>query len=490
MIDYDIFRQVLEARLFALEMLREWQWNPLEYNVSEALYLLIARESTPFDTRMRNLTGRLRALPAVVSAARTNLVAPPMIHTQTAILQNEGSLTLLRETLQPFVDSLRGPLRDSLITAREAAIALLQTYGHWLRTDLLQRASGDFSIGPDLYRRKFALRLDTEMKPEQLLAKAEALMEETTEEMDRLSTELFPAFFPDRSIPGNRDRRIRAVLARLSEDFPSDSTIVAQAERDLREAEAFVRDRRLVTVPTDVLDIIVMPEFQRGVAVAYCDSPGPLEKNGKTFFAISPTPGGWTQLQKESFYREYNDHMLKNLVVHEAMPGHFLQLVTANSVAAPTLLRSVFPSGVFAEGWATYCEQLMADAGYGGAGMKMQQLKMYLRLLINAIIDQGIHASGMTRQQGMRLMMERGFQEEGEASGKWRRACLTSVQLSTYFYGNLMMRELRTRSQAQQGTEFSLAEFHDQVLSHGTISPKYLPMLMKLPAYPEAVASR
>ncbi|MDT8324828.1 MAG: DUF885 domain-containing protein, partial [Bacteroidota bacterium] len=429
-------------------------------------------------------------LPAVLEAARRQLRHPPAIHTQTAIQQNEGSIALLEKTLQPFADALPPALRDSLLIARDAAVRELRTFGRWLRDDLLQRSTGAFRLGRERYARKFALQLDTDMPPETLLAEAERLLEVTTGEMDRIATSLFPSLFPGTAPPAQRADRIRRVLDRLAEDHPSDSSIVTQAKADLDLARSFVREHDLVRVPDEPLDIIVMPEFQRGVAVAYCDSPGALEENGKTFFAIAPTPEYWSADRKASFYREYNTYMLKNLVVHEAMPGHFLQLITANRAETPTLLRSVFPSGVFAEGWATYCEQLMAEAGFGGRQVKMQQLKMYLRLLINAIIDQRVHTGDITERDAMELMMVRGFQEEGEAAGKWRRACLTSVQLSSYFYGNIRMRELRQRAEAQAGKSFSLRAFHDRLLSFGTISPKYHPMLMKLPAPGPVVAER
>ncbi len=490
MIDYDIFQQVLEEHIFELEELREWEWNPLTYNVTDALYHLIAREGVSLESRMRAMVQRLQAVPAVLESAQRQLTRPPAIHTQTAIQQNAGGIALLENTLPALGESLPPTLRDSLHAARDRAVSALRVYGHWLRADLLQRSTGDFRLGRERYARKFALQLETDMPPEQLLAEAERLLVECTDELDVTATSLFPVLFPGATPPGRVEEGIRRVLDRLADDHLDDSTIVGQAEAYLTRARDFVRTHDLVTVPDEPLEIIVMPEFQRGVAVAYCDSPGALEKDGKTFFAIAPTPEHWTPTRKLSFYREYNRHMLKNLVVHEAMPGHFLQLATANSTEAPTLLRSVFPSGVFAEGWATYCEQLMADTGFGGQEMKMQQLKMYLRLLINAILDQRVHAGTITEREAMQLMTERGFQEEGEAAGKWRRACLTSVQLSTYLFGNLRMRALRERAEAEAGSSFSLRGFHDTVLSYGTISPKYHPMLMKLPAPQQVVAQR
>jgi uncharacterized protein (DUF885 family) len=223
-----------------------------------------------------------------------------------------------------------------------------------------------------------------------------------------------------------------------------------------------------------------MPEYQRGVAVAYCDASGPLEAKQQTFYSISPTPSDWTPERTESFYREYNDHMLQILTIHEAMPGHYLQGMHANRFRAPTLTRAILANGAFVEGWATYAEQLMTGEGYGGPAVRMQEFKMRLRLIINAMIDQGIHVHGMSEQQAMDLMMNEGFQEEGEAAGKWRRACLTAAQLSTYYVGNLEINRLSDGYATRAGGRYreQTRLFHDQLLSYGAPAPKYLSELM------------
>ncbi len=219
-------------------------------------------------------------------------------------------------------------------------------------------------------------------------------------------------------VPTDRKAVIRAVLQRLSDSAPNNSTVVKFAEQDLAEATAFIRAKNLLTLPSDPVKIIVMPEFQRGVTMAYCDALGALEKNGETFYAISPAPASWTPQQVESYYREDNRSMLKELTVHEAMPGHYVQGVIANRGVVRTLERRIIGSGTFAEGWAVYAEQMMVEAGYGGALVKMQQLKMHLRVIINAIIDQKIHAGSTSEPEAMALMMNKGFQEEHEAAGK------------------------------------------------------------------------
>src|SRR6266403_1270353 len=230
----------------------------------------------------------------------------------------------------------------------------------------------------------------------------------------------------------------------------------------------------LVTVPNVPLDVIAMPEFKRGVAIAYCDAPGSLEKNGKTFFAVAPTPKDWSKERKESFFREYNNYMIRDLTVHEAMPGHFLQLARSNEFRAPTLVRAIFQSGPFIEGWAVYCEQVMAEQGYGGPEVKMQQLKMRLRAICNAILDQSIHAGNMSEKEAMDLMTKEGYQQEGEAVAKWKRARLTSAQLSTYFVGATEHLDLRAAEQKKLGDRFNLKKYNDQVISYGSPPVKYV----------------
>jgi len=213
--------------------------------------------------------------------------------------------------------------------------------------------------------------------------------------------------------------------------------------------------------------VILMPEFQRGVSVAYCDSPGPLDKGLDTYYAISPIPDDWSQAQVDSFLREYNTRMIHLLSIHEAMPGHYLE--GAHSAEFPSTLRAVLRSGQFAEGWAVYTEDMMADAGYMDSDplFRLVQLKFYLRTIGNAILDQGVHVDGWSREQAMDLMTRKTFQQEREADGKWTRARLTSAQLPTYFVGAQEHFDMRKAVEEKEGTAFNLKAYHDKVLSYG-----------------------
>src|SRR5438094_382037 len=297
-----------------------------------------------------------------------------------------------------------------------------------------------------------------------VIAQAKANLKHTQTAIYETAVPLYKKYFPnaDSATLSDKHKVTAAVLDKLAEQHPDDATVVGYAKEVVGEATNFVRSHNLVTIPDTPLDVIAMPEFKRGVAIAYCDSPGPLDKTGKTFFAVAPTPKDWSKERKESFFREYNNYMIRDLTVHEAMPGHYLQLARANEFSALTLVRAIFRSGTFIEGCAVYCEQIMTEQGYGDSAVKMQQLKMRLRAIGNAILDQSIHAGNMTEKEAMDLMMKETFQQEGEAVAKWKRARLTSAQLSTYFVVATEHLDLRAAEQKKLGKDFDLRKYNDQ----------------------------
>jgi len=480
-VDYDIMKINLERGIFEAEELREHEWNPLYYNMGGAIYSLVAREFAPIEKRLASVEARVKQIPATLEVAKAQLQNPPKVFTETAILQNQGNISLLKEDLAPFIQQSPG-MEAQLKPAIDAAVAALEAYGTWLETDLLPRSNGDFRLGDEKWRRKLRFSLDSDLSKEDIYARATADLAATQQAMYQTALPLYKTYFPNETDEAKlSDMKLvnKAVLDKLAETRPNNETIVGKAEKTLDEAIAFTREKKLVTVPDEPVKIIVMPEFQRGVAVAYCETPGPLEPEGETFYSISPTPETWTPERTESFFKEYNDYMLYDLTVHEAVPGHYLQGTHSNKYQAPTLVRAIFASGSFAEGWAVYTEKVMADAGFGGPEVRMQQLKMRLRVIINSIIDQKIHTEGMTEEDAMALMMNEGFQEDGEAAGKWRRACLTSTQLSTYFVGSAEVEDIRKGYEAKHPNP-DLLTLHDQMLSYGTPAPKYIKRLMGL----------
>ncbi len=474
-IDSRILRTNLEYALFQIDSLREYEWNPMNYNPGDAIYLLLARDFAPLDDRLESVRHRLTGIPAMLDAAKKVLKTPPKIYTETALQQNAGTIGLIRDELNVYVaqSGWAAEKKEALKAAQDTAVGALRSFGEWMQKDLLPRSTADFRLGDDLYRRKLRYNLESDISKEDIMKRAETDLRRTQEALYETALPLYRGFLPKGD---TTDRRsvIRRVLDKLAGSHPDNDNIVGRATEDIRKTTDFVRAQDLVTVPSEPVKVIVMPEYQRGVAVAYCDAAGPLEKNGATFYSISPTPKDWTKERTASFFREYNDYMLQNLTIHEAMPGHYLQLAHANQFKAPTMVRAIFSSGTFVEGWATYAEQLMVEKGYGGPELRMQQLKMRLRLIINAILDQKIHTQGMTEQEAMDLMKNEGYQEEGEAAGKWRRACLSSTQLSTYYVGNIEINDLRAAHGKKFGSSAGLKTMHDALLSFGSPAPRYV----------------
>ena len=482
-IDFRILKENVDYQIFQAEELKEPDWNPLVYmqSLANSLYLLVARDFAPAEKRIPNLRQRMEKIPRVIAKAKANLQHPPRVHTETAIEQTQGAINLAREGLAPLLDQAP-QMKNELASLQEKTAAALGDYKKWLQNDLLPRSDGNFRLGAEKYRKKLRFALASDLPMAEITKRAKADLQQTQAAIYETALPLYKKYFPngDPAAAGLADKHqvTAAVLDKLAQQHPNDATVVDFATNVVAEATGFVKQHNLVTVPDVPLDVIAMPQFKRGVAIAYCDAPGPLEKNGKTFFAVAPTPKDWSNERKESFYREYNNYMIRDLTVHEAMSGHFVQLAHANEFRAPTLVRAVFQSGTFIEGWAVYCEQMMAEQGYGGPEVKMQQLKMRLRAIANAILDQSIHAGNMSEKEAMDLMMKEAFQQEGEAVAKWKRARLTSAQLSTYFVGATEHLDLRTAEQKKLGKDFNLKKYNDEVISYGSPPVKYVRELM------------
>jgi hypothetical protein len=461
-VDHAILSSRVDRELFERTEIREREWNPLAHNPGALLHALVARPFAPAEVRLTALAARLAAVPDALATARATLRDCPRIHLETAVGQFTGAAALVRGQVPGLVAQAPG-LADRVRPVASAAATALEDFAGWLGERL---ADGDTGGGaardPRLGRRVWEARLwhtlDTELSAAEVLRRAWANLERVTEEL--------------REATGGD---VRGALDRLAAQHPDDASILDLAKITMDETTDFVRAHDLVSLVDDPCVIEEMPEFARGVAVAYCDPPGPLETaDVPTFYCIAPAPAGWSAARVESFYREYNDHMIRNLTVHEAMPGHFLQLAHARRFRGSTRVRALGTSGPFVEGWAVYAEELMARHGFGGTPVRVQQLKMQLRMSINAILDQSVHCDAMTEAEAMELMTGRGFQEEGEAAGKWRRALLTSTQLSTYFVGYTEVAEIA----AARPAGVSPRGWHDAMLAHGSPPPRHVRSLL------------
>lgn len=466
-VDHALLSSLAERGLFELTDVREHEWNPLVHNPGPLLHALLSRPFAPADVRLSSLAQRLAAIPDALATARAVLRDVPLLHAETAVGQFAGTAALIRDEVPVLLGQEPG-MGTAVQPAAAAALAALDEFGDWLQARVDSGEPGrDPRLGRPLWEARLWHTLDTELSAAEVLARARRNLDLVGEELRTVAAELVGG--------AQTDATVRRALDSLAAEHPDNATIVDLAKLTMTEATDFVRDHDLVSLVDDPCVIAEMPEFARGVAVAYCDPPGPLETaEVPTFYCIAPTPADWPAERVESFYREYNNHMIRNLTVHEAMPGHFLQLAHARRYRATTRARALGFSGPFVEGWAVYAEELMVGLGFGGLPIRLQQLKMQLRMSINAILDQLVHCDDLTEADAMELMTGRGFQEVGEAAGKWRRALLTSTQLSTYFVGYTEVAAIA----AARPFGATPRAWHDAMLAHGSPPPRHLRTLL------------
>jgi len=486
-VDIAILRNQLRSDIWSAEVSQDWAWNPLVYSgiAGNALFPLMARDFAPLPDRLRAATARMEKLPALYAQMHANLdpARVPKIHAETAAKQNKGVLSIVDEQIAPHAKELPDAERERL----EAAIANLRKAVDdnqtWLDHTLVPNAKGNFRIGAERYDAKLAFSLNSTLSRQEIRERATKALADTRAQMYAIARNVLEgkkkaSALPEHPNDKQQQAAIQAALDIAYADHPARDKVVATAQAELAKATDFVRAHDLVAMPDAPVQVITMPEYARGVALAYCDSPGPLDKGLDTFYAVSPIPDDWNDKQVESFLREYNTRSIAELTVHEAMPGHYLQLWHSNKY--PSVLRAVLGSGSFIEGWAVYAEQLMVEQGFLDHDplFELVHLKWNLRVIANALLDQGVHVDGMTREQAMQLMTVQTFQEEREAAAKWVRAQLTSAQLPTYFVGWQEHLDLVAEAKKRWGDGFTQRRYDDTVLSFGSPPVRYVRELM------------
>ena len=490
-VDLALLDNELRYKLWSNDRMQDWAWDTQGYNdtAGSSLYRLAARDFAPWPQRLRSATARMEALPAFLAETRRQIVPArvPKVWAETLARQNPGIVQIADDMLVPQAGALTGAERarfDAALAGLKTAVAEHQ---RWIEGTLVPQAKGELRLGTQRYDEKMRFALQSDLTRPELKARALAAKASARAEMYELAREVLAGRagappLPAQPTASQQQKSIEAALALSYAVRPSRDRLEERARETLAQATAFVRDKGFVRMPDGPVKIITMPKFQQGFSVAYDDAPGALERNLDNFYAVSPIPEEWSDAQAISFLSEYNDYMIHDLSVHEAMPGHYLQLDHASR--DPSVLRAVLSSGPFVEGWAVYAERLMAEHDYLGADTldgrlyKLTVLKMRLRSITNTLLDIGIHTEGLTRDEAMKLMMEGAFQQEREAAGKWTRAQLSSTQLLSYFTGYEEHRELREEAKRRWGADFDLRKYNDAVLAHGSPPVKYVRALL------------
>jgi uncharacterized protein (DUF885 family) len=483
-IDLAIWKDSLAYSLWSIKNDNRFESDPRVYGeyISDSVFILFTQSTLPRERNVQNASKRIAAIPKVIAAAKESLKNPPKILTEVAIKRNLGAIAFYEKDIYEFAKETPGS--EPLGTPCREAVKALKDYQTWLEKDLLPRSTGEWRLGKEKFAAKLELELDAGITADELVKLAEVEADRVEREMYYVAKQLWSKLFAGKPLPpddeAGRRTTIANVLAELGKDHGTPETIVDDAKKTVDKIKTFIREKKILTLPEpDTCKIIAMPEFQRGFSAAYLSPAPPLDPKADSLYAVAPPPADWSAERRETFFREYNSAMLQILTIHEAYPGHYVQLAYSNR--NPSLVRKVLWSGSFAEGWAVYTEQMMLDQGYGDGdlSLRLHQLKFYIRAVLNAILDHRMHCSNMTDDEAMRMLVGRGFQTEAEAVGKIARAKQSSTQLSTYFAGRTAFYNLRQTVQRKHGDAFDLGKFHEAVLSHGTLPVKYLPELVK-----------
>ncbi|MBB1361139.1 DUF885 domain-containing protein [Shewanella sp. SR44-4] len=482
LIDYKLLSNLVESMQWEITRFKGWQWDPSNYNVAGGFAQIINEDFAPLDERLGSVIARLENVPAYYEAARQNISEPTLEHTQLAIMQNQGAFSVLSaELAQQVTDSGLSAEQKALFTQRfDAATAAIKQHIEWLtalETKLTENGGRDFRIGETLYEEKFAFDIQSGMTAKQLYDKAVADKNHVQQEMAKITDTIWSKYI-DTPKPDDERQAIRQLIDVLSTKHVKRENFVAEVRKQIPELIKFVNDKQLVTLdPNKPLIVRETPEYMRGFAGASISAPGPYDKGGNTYYNVSPLDD-MSDESAESYLREYNHWILQVLNIHEAIPGHYTQLVFSNQ--SPSLVKSLFGNGAMIEGWAVYTERMMLEEGYGNfePEMWLMYYKWNLRVICNTILDYSIQVNGMGEQEVIDLLENEAFQQRAEAEGKWRRATLSQVQLTSYYAGYREIYDFREQLKAKQGENFDLKQFHEQFLSYGSAPVKFIKQLM------------
>jgi len=480
--DYEIILDQIALNLLEIDTIQNYKHNPTVYVelIGNALFSPYVLEYAPIEQRWKHIIARMEKIPAVLESAKQNLEDAPEIWNRVAREENEGNIALIEGT---FTKSVPASVKPAFEKVAKIAVPALKSFNEWLEKSL-KAGQRDWRLGKANYAQKFRYALGIQQTPEQLLDDAEKSLETTRQRMLEISRTLLPKLDPSANKDGELNQVVSATLVKIAENHSTPKTYFADARRDLAEARAFVRERNLLPLPPrDNLQVIETPEFMRGIyGVGGFNSAPPLEPQLGAFYWITPIPENWPQPRIESKLREYNLYGLKLLTIHEAMPGHYVQLEYANDVqpVERRLLRTVFGSGPYAEGWAVYATDMMLQEGYLNQSPELQLtfLKQQLRMIANTILDVRMQTMNMSDEDAMSLMLDRTFQEKEEATAKLQRAKLSSTQLPTYYAGYRDWLRVRKEEETRKGSGFVLSGFHEKALRFGTVPMRVLSSLM------------
>lgn len=478
MTDYRIMENQLKSIAWGITDMKSYTWNPAEYNVCGGFSEMLNNNYDSLDVRVKHFYERMANVPAFYAAAEKNIKNPTLEHTQLAIDQNTGGVSVFDKDFPAALEKLHldAAEKQKMLDRCAAASKAVKDYADWLK-NLKNDSPRSFRLGKELYAKKFEYDIQSGYTIDQVYAKALAHKKELHNEMYKLAVQLWPKYMDKEAMPADTLQTIRKVIDKISLQHTTPDSFQVTIEKQLPVLTNFIKEKDLLYLdPSKPLVVRREPDYMAGVAGASINSPGPYDKNGNTYYNVG-SMSGWTAERSESYLREYNKYVLQILNMHEAIPGHYTQGVYSNQ--SPSMIKALFGCNSMIEGWAVYTERMMLESGYDNSPeMWLMYYKWNLRSTCNTILDYSVHTMNMSQADAMHLLVDEAFQQQAEAEGKWRRVSVTQVQLTCYFTGYTEIYDFREELKKQQGDKFNLKAFHEKFLSYGSAPVKYIRELM------------
>jgi uncharacterized protein (DUF885 family) len=476
--DIQMMANLMKSFLFSINEIKSGTWNPAQYNVSASFAEILNGTYDSVENRLRDFDLKMNNIPTYYEAAARNLKNPTIEHTELAIVQNLGGLSVFKTDLNSVLSKSKWSDEQKTATLEKAAISIkaIENYVDFLKK-MPNETPRSFRLGKELYAQKFDLDFQSSFSAEEIYQKALQEKEVLHKKMSVLADKLWSKYLPNEQKPTDKLVLIRKVIDKISLQHTTPEKFQAEIEKQIPELIAFVKEKDLLYIdPSKPLVVRKEPDYMAGVAGASISAPGPYDKNANTYYNVGSL-AGWSAEDSESYLREYNDYILQILNIHEAIPGHYTQLVYANQ--SPSIIKSILGNGAMIEGWAVYTERMMLESGYKNSDeMWLMYYKWNLRTVCNTILDNSVHTRNISKADALQLLTKEAFQQNAEAEGKWKRATLSHVQLCSYFSGYTEIYAFREEIKKQQGAKFNLKQFHEKFLSYGSAPVKYIKELM------------
>lgn len=477
--DYEMIKNQLESNIWYAKEFKSNEWNPSDYNVGGIFSEVLNAGVDSINIRLTNIKLKLKSVPAYYQAAIANIKNPTKEHTILAVEQNKGAISIFAVDIPDAVkkSNLSKLEKEEINTNCKQAMAAINNYVNWLEK-LDNKQPRNAHIGKKLYEKKFNFDIQSQYSADEIYMMAMQRKSQLHQSMMEIAIQLWPKYFNTEKMPSDTLVAIKKLIDKLSINHVHRDSFQTAIEQQLPVLENFIKQKNLLYIdPAKPLVVRKEPAYMQGVAGASISAPGPYDKFGNTYYNVG-TLANYSAADAESFLKEYNDYILQILNIHEAIPGHYTQLVYSNN--SPSIIKALFGNGAMVEGWAVYTERMMLENGYAGATPEMWLMyyKWHLRSVCNTILDYSIHVKDMTEKEAMHLLIDEAFQQQKEASGKYRRVSLTQVQLCSYFTGFTEIYNLREALKKKQGNQFDVKKFHETFLGFGSAPVKYISKAM------------